>query len=180
MEENMKLAKETLNQPLVSITDGKMIGEIKDFFFDEDAQQMSAVLVDQKGLLHPKSLVVERQDIQVFGVDVWLVRDSEVVREFSSGEEDTRLNRMQDMLGREVTTEGGTKIGTIGDVWLDPQVNVIGFGLDKVFVKGPLAEKKFIPRAAVIDLGIRSFGIGSQDRPMTVDLSQAEAANLSE
>lgn len=171
----MRSAKQLLNLPLVSITNGKMVGEIKDFYLDSQNARIVAVLVGHKGLINQKSMVVERDAIQVFGRDAWLVHTEEVVIELSKEPGDTRYQFMHDLTGREITTSGGTKVGTVGDVWLDEQSAVIGFGLDKVFMKGPIAEKKFIPLEAVQDWGVPSKGLGSHDQPMMVDLSVIES-----
>lgn len=171
----MKSAKKTINQPLVSITDGKLVGEIKDFYFDTQEAMMVSVVTGQKGLISPKSLIVERDAVQIFGQDVWLLRDADVVQELSRESGETRYQFMHDITGREITTSGETKVGTVGDVWLDEEARVVGFGLDKVFMKGPIAEKKFIPLEAVRDWGIRAMGLGGQDNPMVVDLSVIES-----
>jgi uncharacterized protein YrrD len=176
----MRSAKQTLNLPLVSITDGKLVGEIKDFYFDSQDAAMVAILTGQKGLINPKSMIVERDAIQVFGQDAWLVRDADVVTELSKEPGETRYQFMHDLTGREITTSGGTKVGTIGDVWLDERALVVGFGLDKVFMKGPVAEKKYIPLEAVSDWGIRAMGMGGHDNPMVVDLTIVESTLLPE
>ena len=64
-------------------------------------------------------------------------------------------------------TDGGTKIGSVSDILIDAQNNVIGFSLGKIQVQGPIAEAKAIARAAVTDLG-------SENSPMIVVLEQAE------
>jgi hypothetical protein len=48
---------------------------------------------------------------------------------------------------------------------------VLGFTLGKVYAQGPLAEKKYIVREAISDLG-------NKDKPMTVILAQAEALTI--
>jgi uncharacterized protein YrrD len=174
-EINMRSAMKIINLPLVSITDGKLVGEIKDFYFDTQEAQLVAVVVGQKGLISPKSLIVKREAIQVFGQDVWLLHQAEVVEELSKQAGETRYQFMHDISGREITTSGETKVGTVGDVWLDDEARVAGFGLDKVFMKGPIAEKKYIPLQAVQDWGVRAMGMGGHDNPMVVDLSVIES-----
>jgi uncharacterized protein YrrD len=176
----MRSAKKTINQPLVSITDGKLVGEIKDFYFDTQGAQMVAVVIGQKGLINPKSLIIEREAIQLFGQDVWLLRDADVVQELSKESGETRYQFMHDITGREITTSGETKVGTVGDVWLDEEARVVGFGLDKVFMKGPIAEKKYIPLQAVQEWGVRAMGLGGHDNPMVVDLSVIESTQQPE
>jgi hypothetical protein len=74
-------------------------------------------------------------------------------------------------VGREVITEGEHRVGTIGDVILDENANVIGFKFDQVFVQGPLAEQRRIARAAITHLG-------DKNNPMTTVLEQAESLDV--
>ena len=68
--------------------------------------------------------------------------------------------RRQELVGREVDTTGGTKVG------------VIGFKLARIFVEGPIAKKQAVAREVVVDTG-------AEDGVMTVDLAQAEQHSLS-
>ncbi len=83
-----------------------------------------------------------------------------------------------ELRGREMTTEGGTRVGTIDDILLDPDACVLGFSLAKVFVRGPVADKKHIVRSAVTALGLKVTSLGATDQPMIVDLSKAETLSL--
>ena len=77
-----------------------------------------------------------------------------------------------DLRGREIQTEGGTKIGSVGDVIVDEKSKVVGFTLDRLQVQGPLAESRVIARAAITSLG-------DKNTPMVASLEQAvELAHL--
>jgi sporulation protein YlmC with PRC-barrel domain len=163
----MLTAKSHTNKPLVSLTDGKIVGEIKDLYVDRDMRQVAAVHLGKEGLLKRKALMLARSAVQVYGVDVWLVAGSDKV----AGPEDIAdadtFVLVGDLRGREIQTEGGTKVGVLDDVVLDAEARVLGFVLGKTYVQGPLADRKTIAREAVIKLG-------SKDAPMTVELAQAE------
>jgi len=77
--------------------------------------------------------------------------------------------RRDKVAGRDVDTPGGTRLGVLGDVLVDATGRVTGFALGRVFVEGPVAEKRIIDRSAVLDTG-------SVDGRMTVDLSRLESA----
>mgnify|MGYP000858063015 FL=1 len=74
--------------------------------------------------------------------------------------------------GREIATDGGTRIGVIEDVLMDDDATVLGFSMSKVYAQGPLAERKAVIREAILNLG-------SKDTPMVVDLTLAEAGIIS-
>jgi sporulation protein YlmC with PRC-barrel domain len=166
-------AKQHLNKPLFSIVDGKKLGEIKDLYLDGALNRVAAVFLGTEGLLRRKSLAIDRGSIQVLGVDTWLVIGSDRVTEFSSLADTNSLVLVSELKGREIQTEGGTKIGTVEDIVLDEKANVLGFTLGKVYVQGPLAERKIITRAAITN-------IGSKDTPMTTIFARAEESLVPE
>lgn len=167
----MKTSKEHSNKALISITDGKKQGEIKDLYLDQDMRQVAGVLLGKEGLISRKSLMIARSAIQVYGIDVWLVSGSDKVVKQDDIPESATFTLVGDLRGREIQTEGGTKLGVIEDVILNDEAHVLGFTLGKVYVQGPLAERKTIAREAVSNLG-------SKKEPMTIILAQAESLVL--
>jgi len=167
----MKTSKDCSNKPLISITDGKKLGEVKGVYLDLEMRQVAAVHLGTEGFINRKALAIARSDVPVFGIDAWLVSGSDKVRPLEEIPDSTGFVLVNDLRGREVQTEGGTKLGTIEDVLLDEETHVLGFTLGKVYAQGPLFEKKALVREAVIDLG-------SKENPMTVILAQAESTPL--
>jgi sporulation protein YlmC with PRC-barrel domain len=169
----MLTSKSHLNKSLVSITDGKIIGDVKDLYLDREMHAVAAVFLGREGLIKRKAQILPRSAIHIFGVDVWLVNGSDKVAGPDDIPDADTFVLVGDLRGRDVDTEGGTKIGVIDDVVLDAEARVVGFTLGKVHVQGPLAERKTIAREAVTKLG-------SKDAPMQVLLAQAEALTVPE
>jgi sporulation protein YlmC with PRC-barrel domain len=167
----MFTSKEHLNKPLISTTDGRKLGEIKDLYLDQDMRQVSAVFLGKQGLISRKTLMIARSAVQVLGVDVWLVSGSDTVVGPEDIAESGTFILVGELHGRELQTEGGTKIGVIDHVLLDHEGRVLGFGLGKVYSQGPLAERKMIARDAILNLG-------ASKEPMTINLAQAESLSL--
>ncbi|MBM3241104.1 PRC-barrel domain containing protein [Candidatus Poribacteria bacterium] len=167
----MSIIKGHHNKLIISITDGKKLGEVKDLYLDEGMNKMVAVFLGKEGLISRKSLVIEPVFIKVYGIDAWLVSGSYKVTDVAEITGADKFLLASDFQGREIQSEGGTKIGTVEDVVLDAEANVLGFTLGKVYVQGPIAERKAIARAA-----ITSFG--SKNSPMTTLLEKAEALEL--
>ena len=164
----MITSKEHTGKPVISITDGKKLGEIKDLYLDPDMRQVTAVFLGKEGLISRKTLMIARSGVQVYGVDAWLVKGSDVVTGPDAIPDAESFTLVGDLRGRELQTEGGTKIGVIDHVLLDQEARVLGFGLGKVYSQGPLAERKTIARDAILSLG-------SAKEPMTINLAQAES-----
>ena len=169
----MLTGKSHLNKQLISITDGKILGDVKDLYLDREMHNVAAIFLGKEGLLKRKALMLPRSAIHIFGVDVWLVSGSDKVAGPDEIADADTFVLLSDLRGRDVDTEGGTKIGVIDDVVLDAEARVLGFVLGKVHVQGPLAERKTIAREAVTKLG-------SKDAAMQVQLAQAEALTVPE
>ncbi len=169
----MANAKKHQGKPLISITNGKKLGEVKDLYLDSELTKMTAVLAGTEGFLGRQDLAIARAQIQVYGVDAWLVSGADTVVRLDNIAGAETFVLLSNLRGREIQTEGGTKIGTVGDILLDAEARVVGFALDRVHVQGPLADWKAIARSAIVD-------VGSKIKPMLTVLEQAESTPIKE
>lgn len=163
----MTATKTYTDKLLISVTDGKKLGEVKDIYCNSDATKVVAAHLGKSGIINRKSLMVDLAHVTLFGIDAWLASGSEIVIATDEVQGADKYILGDVLRGREIQTDGGTKIGTIGDILVDAQNNVVGFSLNKVQVQGPIAETKAIARAAVTSLG-------NNDSPMIVVMEQAE------
>ncbi len=163
----MRLGKDLHNKLIISVSDGQNLGKVKDIYVDSDLQWMTGIHVGSEGLLRRKALLIQRDDVVLFGIDAILVKNADVItddRTLSAAKEWVRLDKLN---GREVDTPGGTRLGIIGDIMLNAEGNIIGFTLSKTFVEGPIAQNGTIPRQTLI-------ATGNNDQNMTIDLPQLE------
>jgi sporulation protein YlmC with PRC-barrel domain len=119
-------SKEHSNKPLVSITDGKKVGEIKGLYLDADMRQVAGIYLGSEGILKRKALALPRNAVQVFGIDFWLVSGSETVMMLEEILDSVTFTLASDLRGREIQTEGGTKLAVLEDVLLDSEARVLG------------------------------------------------------
>jgi uncharacterized protein YrrD len=167
----MFTGKDMAEKLVISITDGKKLGEIKDLYLDQELRQVAAVYLGKEGLINRKTLAFPRAAVQVLGEHAWLVSGPDIVVQEEDLPESGTLTLVGELRGREIQSEGGTKVGVVEDVVLDEQCGVLGFTLGKVFMQGPLAERKTIAREALTSLG-------SKIKPMTTVLEKAESMDL--
>jgi len=119
MEEMMITAKDFNGKSIISIADGSILGEVKDIYLDAEMRQVVGVYLGTEGLIKRKDKVIQRSAVAVLGVDVWLVSGSDVVVEKDSLPDAAAYSLVSNVRGREIQTDGGTKIGVIEDVLLD-------------------------------------------------------------
>lgn len=168
----MRLGKDLLDKLIISVTDGRMIGKVKDLYLDEKLETITAFYLGSEGIFSRRSTLVSRDHITLLGLDAMLADNSDVVVEEAESAEVSQWIRRQDLIGREVDTSGGTKVGVIGDVIVNDEGQVIGFKLARIFVEGPIARKQAVAREVVVD-------VGHVDGAMTIDMAQAEQHSLS-
>lgn len=169
----MITSKQLSSKPVITISDGKRLGEVEDLYLDADVRRAVGIYLGTEGLIKRKELIIPREAIQVSGVDVWLVSDNEAVTSKDQVPDSAGFTLVGNLKGREIQTDGGTKLGTVEDVLLDNNLNVLGFSLGKVYAQGPIAERKTIARDAITSLG-------SKDEQMVADLAQAESLSIPE
>ncbi|HEY1409092.1 MAG TPA: PRC-barrel domain-containing protein [Promineifilum sp.] len=165
----MRLGKELLNKPIYTIDEGRMIGKVQDLFIDDSLEVVLGVFLGSQGLVRRKSQLIRSGDIVIYGVDAVLVANGGVITDDSALPAAKEWLRREKLIGREADTPGGTRLGVLGDVTVDATGRITGFAMSRVYVEGPLSEKRFVARSVVLDTG-------SQDGRMTVDLARLEAS----
>jgi sporulation protein YlmC with PRC-barrel domain len=147
----MRLGKDLEGKPIISVADGRIIGRAKDVYVDPDLTNLVGLFIGMEGVIRRRIQVISHVDIVLFGIDVILVKDADVIVDEKKLPEVKQWRRLKELQGREVVTPGGTKLGTVGDVILDEAGDIVGLHLSRVLVKGPLAAQGSIPREAVVD-----------------------------
>lgn len=162
----MFIAEKMIGNPIYHADTGNRVGSLKDIYLDANLHLITGLYVGSEGVLNRAPMFIPRSAIRVMGEDSILVTSSPETDDFP----ETWIRRDR-LSGREIETNGGTKIGRVGDVVLDSHAHVAGFTLDWSFVNGPLAERGAFGRTAVIDTGETS-------EHMTIDLDRAERQDL--
>ena len=166
----MRLGKELIGKPIYSMTDGRQLGNVKDVYLDLGLGVLNGIFLGHEGLFNRKARVITRKNIAVFGYDAVLVTAADVETDNNETPEVDVWLRRESVQGRGIETPGGTKVGTVGDILFDKDAKVVGFSLARVYVAGPVADKRVILKEAVTDTG-------GKDGIVTVDLSKAEKAD---
>lgn len=167
----MRVAQELINNPIISVKEGKELGKLQDFYLDQKLGSITAIYVGKEGLLSRKETLIKWEDVVTLGADALLVNEANVVLETDQASEIDDYVRRDDLIGRPIDTPGGTHIGRIGDIVVDEDATVAGFSLSQTYVSGPVAENRAISRSAMVDTG-------NEDGVMTAKLTEAEEANL--
>ena len=169
----MFLGKDIMGNPIISVNDGRSIGKVRDVYLTNDCNSVAGIYLGTEGLFSRRSFLINSDDIVTIGPDAVLVEHADVIHEEEDMPEiEENWLRRDELQGRPVDTPGGTKVGKIGDVVINNEGEVLGFGLNSVYVAGPIAENRSVALHTVQD-------VGREDGIMTIDLVRAEQQNLS-
>jgi uncharacterized protein YrrD len=163
----MRSAKELIGKPIYSVTDGRLLGTVKDLYVDSDMNHVTGVFVGSEGLFSRRARLIPGDRVSVLGVDAVLTLESNVIKDDSGYAPSQEWLRRDSVQGRIMNTAGGTKVGTVGDLLIDDDYKVVAFSLARVNVEGPIARSRIVTRTAVTDAG-------GFDGSIVVDLSEAE------
>lgn len=167
----MPTVREHVNKPVISISDGKKVGKIKDLYLDSKLTKVTAVYLGESGVLKRRKLMITLDKVRTFGVDAWLVGTPDAVVDSGHIVGSRDFVPARQLRGRQIVSEGGTEIAKVEDVILDSECNVKGFSLANYPASGPLAGRKAIALGAFTRLG-------SKKNPMVTTLAQAESMEI--
>ena len=166
----MLLAEKFIDKQIISLDEGRIVGEVKDFYVDLGLEQVTAIYLGSEGLIRRKPKVIKQNTVQLYGIDVLFVQNSSIIIEGAEldklEEIDTWLRR-EDLQGRHIQSPTGSEVGQVDDIMFDEMGKIIGFGLTKIKVEGPIAENQAISRGVMIEPG-------DKDKPLVIDLVKAE------
>lgn len=135
----MRKAKELIGKPIVHQATGEQLATVRDLLFDNDGQHAAAILVDSGGWFRDARVICwERiamiSDVIMVQGDSVIERASEAPKLAEQMQQDVRLT------GLPVMSDGGERIGTVGDLFIDDTGAVVGYEIKQGF----LSSNKFL------------------------------------
>lgn len=104
---------------VVTIDTGSKVGTLEDFHFDMQTNEIRAIII-KTGLMSHRLLLT--QHINGFGTDAITFANEQFLGKPEEHADIVALPRGKDVLSYRVLSEGGTVIGTIGNILLDTTV----------------------------------------------------------
>ena len=150
-----RIASEKLiGNPVIGITNGKMIAKIEDLQIDPNTLSAAAAITSKGTLLSREIEAIPAEQVEVWGQDAVLVAKPDViVNEEGLDDRDGWLSTSDDIRGYEVVAEDGTRVGTLGDVVVDTKGQIMGYDMAEVAVEGRVAVANWIDVKATRSLG---------------------------
>lgn len=115
---------ELKNTPVISLADASRLGFVDDAYLDQTGQTVLGFAVRRGGLLTRHSATVFA-DVQAIGADALTVRDASALNDPKRFSDLENSLMAEEVLGSNVVTEGGDKIGAVGNLILSDDVHAV-------------------------------------------------------
>lgn len=147
----MRKAKELIGKSIVHQSTGERIAEVRDLVFESDARHVAAVMVDQGGWFRDArvilwSSIVSIGDAMMVQGEAPIVVASEAPTLRDELQQDIRIT------GAPIMTDTGDRIGTVGDLYINDNGEVVGYEVRQGFMSD-LAGRKFLAAEDVQTVG---------------------------
>jgi uncharacterized protein YrrD len=115
----MRKGKRLIGRPILSLSEGVRVGEVKDVILGATNETVVGLLVDDGGLFG-SAHVVPVDEIESFGRDAVVVTDRASIRSASDVPDIKEiLDRKTSLIGTRVFTETGDAQGSVNDIYFD-------------------------------------------------------------
>ncbi|HEU4962791.1 MAG TPA: PRC-barrel domain-containing protein [Bacilli bacterium] len=142
----MRKARDLIGLPVVELSTGEQVGEVRDVLFAGDGSFHSLLL--EKGGLVSQTKVLPKACIWAIGQDAVTVQRREGVIEFKdeSGVMRSMIEGEVHYVGKDVLTAGGDLLGTVEDVYLDDNLEtIVGYEVSEGFLVDLREGRKVLP-----------------------------------
>ncbi len=145
-------ASEIMALPVVTIDGGEDVAEVKDVVYGSEEGRLLGLTLNKRGFMSGRmKAVLPASSVSAIGPDAVMISDVDaLVARSDAPDEVAKPDGDRDVIGNEVITEGGTKLGTVSDLvmWLGGDGEVVGYQL----ARPDRDVTWFIPRPAQLAL----------------------------
>jgi uncharacterized protein YrrD len=139
--------------PVISLSDGRVVGRVKDVIFDAPACRISGFLLRETRWL-TDALVLPMDRVRSLGRDALMVPDRTAVQPSVRVRPLRRLlNSGVRMVGLHMLTEGGADLGTVSEVFVGPSGEIVGYELEPGLVEETLHGRRLVPASSLLAAG---------------------------
>ena len=150
----MRKGSDILGKAVVAYDNGEKFCRVKDLIFDQDSNQLLALLVEEKGWFS-EAQVIPFQSIQAIGLDAVIVpSESAVVRVNQLPEVQRILARNNVLKGTHIMTTDGRDLGKMIDLYFDEHAGVIdGYEVSGGLFADAYSGRSYVPTPHTLKIG---------------------------
>lgn len=139
----MRRGKEIIGLPVVDLASGERIAEVRDLIYDDEARQVTALLVE-KGSLLRSAKVIPWEDVYSIGTDAVTIRGVKCIKSVKRA--GPSLGGGNRYLHKQVITTSGQYLGRVDDIAINTATGqVLGCVLTDGIVGDFISGRAIIP-----------------------------------
>lgn len=169
----MRKTKELIGKHIVNQATGEQIATVQDVILDNDARHVVAVLTDSGGWFRDAKVVVWNTVASIGDVIVVRGGTSEIIAS-TDPQLAYLLEAKTPMTGTTIISDGGERIGSVGDLFTDDAGNVVGYEVRQGFIND-LSGRKFLPVESIEAVGKDAIIANPADLQSVKQAQQHEA-----
>jgi len=151
----MVKGKDVIGLKVMTVSDGKEMGKIKDLVYDSNSHEVKALLLDEGGVFSDAKIILV-PEIQSIGKDAILIKDQATVKKASEADQVVAETARKDqyLTATKIVSEDGTDLGKVTDLYFDPQTGKVHeFEVSQGFIGNIQSGKKRIRVEDIITVG---------------------------
>lgn len=141
-------ATEIIGLPVVSVTTGDALADVKDVVYDPDEGHLLGFTLNQRGFLHgPSKEVLPIVGVAAIGRDAVMVADALGAEDGASLTAQVKGSAGRNVVGNDVLTDGGRRLGRVVDLVIAADGgDVLGYELaGDATLQGRETQPLFLP-----------------------------------
>jgi uncharacterized protein YrrD len=150
----MRKGSDIIGKPIVAYDSGDRFSRVKDLIFDQDSNQLLALLISEGGWFSD-TLVIPFQGIQAIGSDAVIVPSEDAVMRAKQLPEVKQILGHNNILrGTHIMTTDGRDLGGMVDLYFDEQTGVIeGYEVSGGLFADAYSGRSFVPAPHTLKIG---------------------------
>ena len=151
----MRKAKSLLGLKIVTQTEGRDLGTVRDLIFSDQSQRLTALLLTDRELFGMiDATAVPWNEVRQIGRDALMVTgDAAVIKVHSDALLAEAYDARDNLDGKQITTDGGENLGHISDLYIDDSGHVLAYEVSGGLFSNIYNGKRYLERPAGVTIG---------------------------
>lgn len=169
--------KELLGLPVIDLSTGKEIGEVKDVVIDAENYRMVGVLLCHAGWFRSGKGIM-REQLKSMGPDSLTVESEAAIVQEEVLVLNGRTLSKEDILGKHIVTTEGKTVGMLADIYVDAATGALtGYEISDSVITDLLEGRKQMPLPAIQKIGEETVIVSDEQELNNQPVEENEIEN---
>ncbi|AEV69390.1 PRC-barrel domain-containing protein [Acetivibrio clariflavus] len=157
----MQKYSEVLGLPVISLNNGKKVGNVKNIFFCPKKKKILAFLLECKSFEFNKKIIYT-EDIINIGKDAVIIKDEDSLKDLKKTKNSHEFTEKGEVIGLRVISKKGEDVGIVKDVIFDYKNNCIeGVEISDGLIHDLVKGRSVLPLIGKVEFGEEIILVGN-------------------